>query len=236
MGRITNTKELMELFGVTRRTIVRWSGEADFPPASRETPYGPNFWDLAAVKEWAVENDFWDEVVDMPTRRRRRSYDRSDIHGRRMRHGHDCVGCMEARQRHHAANANRKQGSDTATEQGENVTSPGKRSYTHPADVSRSASLHHDNPSTFVLVKEAQLDPGTYGVLSQLASSEGLVKMFAPQFDADQVVQYATRQASIDDAREYGGVPHTFTAGRELLEIGPPTYLIDPSGIGVGLI
>jgi hypothetical protein len=55
-------------------------------------------------------------------------------------------------------------------------------------------------------------------------------------FDTQAVVQYPSRQAGIDDAREYGGVPHTFTAGRELLEIGPPTYLIDPSGIGVGLI
>jgi hypothetical protein len=112
------------------------------------------------------------------------------------------------------------------TEQGENVTTP----------LNKPSAGQKKDPSTFVLVKEDRMDPGTYGVLSLFATREGPAKAFASAFDTQAVVQYPSRQAGIDDAREYGGVPHTFTAGRELLEIGPPTYLIDPSGMGVGLI
>lgn len=100
MTRVVDGYHLADLFKVSRRTIVRWSKDPDFPAVLR---YGENrrkLWDLDAVLEWGTANDAWDDVVGLPTGRKSGKYDRNDPHTARMKHGPTCAACLAKHQRH----------------------------------------------------------------------------------------------------------------------------------------
>ena len=111
MARLVTTQELADIFKVSLRTIQRW--KADWLPVGHKQPkaHGGFIWrcDLAAAKEAAAAIGLWDELVDMPLKRKppipttRRL---SNKHGQyqRRHHGQSCEECRTAirqRNRHY---------------------------------------------------------------------------------------------------------------------------------------
>jgi hypothetical protein len=109
-----------------------------------------------------------------------------------------------------------------------------------PSAQRHSAVRNNPEPGTFVLVKENRAEVNQYGVWSTISKLDADTPTFDKDASGEQgfssefihsaAVTFPTRQATVVAAMEHGGVPHTYLAGWELLSVGNPAYVLEPSG------